>query len=229
MTRKRKENSKMAITQKRITLLSGMIILTILFVILVLNDQNPAWLHLGKIIQSHLYNNFGYPGKVVFAVITYVGSAYVSYPTTAILIVYLSLKRKKWIAFLLAFNLIGVYALNWALKTIIARPRPELEHLVHAGYYSFPSGHSMDSTAFFGFLAYLLTRHLRRKGKRTIWVGIAAALLIFLIGLSRVYLGVHYPMDVIGGFLCGGTWLLVTLFVDSFISAPERPFLNKQN
>src|SRR5699024_12759583 len=118
----------------------------------------------------------------------------------------------------------GVGALTGPLKAIFESPRPALEHLVAVSSDSVASGHSMHSVAFFGFRAYLLHLKLKDNGKpsRLIWVW--AAFLIGLIGLSRIYLGVHFPMDVIGGFLAGYAWLLFNVFLYTYV--PRNESLN---
>ncbi|HEX6922276.1 MAG TPA: phosphatase PAP2 family protein [Bacillales bacterium] len=218
----------MSIIRKRGFLLAGFVVLSILFIILALNYQSAAWLDLGHSIQSGLYDMWGEFGDLFFIVITYIGSGYVAYPLTALLVIYLYTRRNRWTAALFAFNLIGVRQLNWLLKAIVERQRPGLEHLLQVSYYSFPSGHAMNSTAFFGFLAYVLHRKLKMKGlKTTAPVWIATDVLVFLIGISRVYLGVHYPMDVLGGFLAGGAWLCLTLFLDTFITGENKHLTSK--
>ncbi len=95
------------------------------------------------------------------------------------------------------------------LKNLFARPRPSGEHLTYAAGYSYPSGHAMVSMAFYGFLAYLVLESVPgKKGK--VWAGLLL-LLVFLIGVSRVYLNVHYASDVLTGFVLGG--FIVYLFV----------------
>ena len=107
---------------------------------------------------------------------------------------------------------IGLGALvNWILKFLIARPRPEqelIQVLVPNAFHSFPSGHVVVYVQLFGFLLYIL--FTRRTARRGIGEGLLMAvclILILTIGLSRVYLGVHWPSDVIGGYLLGGAWL----------------------
>jgi undecaprenyl-diphosphatase len=93
------------------------------------------------------------------------------------------------------------------LKELLARPRPLGEHLTYATGFSFPSGHAMVSTALYGFLAYLALQYIPgRSGKIIAYILI---ILVFLIGISRVYLNVHYFSDVVAGFLLGAIILLV--------------------
>lgn len=110
----------------------------------------------------------------------------------------------------LAATMIGGSLLNLLLKTHFQRPRPsELPRLVYAGGYSFPSGHSMGSMLFFGALAYVV--YFSIEGRRALRVAavVACALLVVLVGGSRVYLGVHYLSDVAAGFAGGLFWLAV--------------------
>lgn len=98
---------------------------------------------------------------------------------------------------------IGGVGLILGLKDLFHRARPA-PNLAHLGY-SFPSGHSFFALTIYGMLAYLLTRHAAPPRRRLIWAVAAAAIL--LVGFSRVYLGVHYPSDVIGGYLLALPWL----------------------
>lgn len=116
-------------------------------------------------------------------------------------------RRGRWgtaLALLLATG--GAQALNNLLKELFQRTRPEAVswHLLGQAY-SFPSGHAMVSAAFFGFLAYFGWRALRGRA-RVVWCA-GMSLLIVLIGLSRLYLGVHYLTDVAAGYLAGFLWL----------------------
>lgn len=95
---------------------------------------------------------------------------------------------------------------NTALKLLFNRPRPSGEHLVSAGGTSFPSGHSMGSMLLYGTLILLLPRFIKNKTICLISQFILG-LIILTVGTSRIYLGVHYPTDVLGGFLMGFAWL----------------------
>ena len=110
------------------------------------------------------------------------------------------------------------------IKHVVERPRPDAEdQLVHAGGFSFPSGHSATSMAVYATLAFLLIRALDRGGLR-VAVGLAGGAVVLAIGLSRIFLGVHYPTDVLAGWLTGGvlvlgSWGLVRLLG---IQRPQR-------
>lgn len=99
---------------------------------------------------------------------------------------------------------------NYLIKFVYQRPRPTIEHLVEASHYSFPSGHAMASLIFYGSLIILI--HLHFKNKFLKWgLSLIMTLLTLLIGISRIYVGVHYPTDIIGGFLLGAPILLASL------------------
>lgn len=211
----------LSLTRKQKYLFTGAFLL-ILFVALALAYHDPVLTSLNKTFGSNLYNFLGDGWIPVFTVITYIGSGYVSFPITGILILYLLFRRHYWIAALLTYNLIGVRQVNRLLKSIFEIARPELEPLVHASYYSFPSGHAMNSIAFFGLLAFLLGRYVARTKSQSVWLWTCSGLLIFLIGLSRVYLGVHFPIDVLGGFTAGGAWLLLSVYIHSLLPIMDR-------
>ncbi|MDF2937934.1 MAG: rane-associated phospholipid phosphatase [Paenibacillaceae bacterium] len=111
---------------------------------------------------------------------------------------------------LIAFTALGSALLNTGLKHLFRRPRPEVYRLAEAAGFSFPSGHSMAAFSLYGLLALLLWPHLRGKPGKTVLLA-AAALLILAIGLSRIYLGVHYPSDVLGGYAASGCWIAAVL------------------
>ena len=112
-------------------------------------------------------------------------------------------KRPGWCA---ATNLVLVVVLNTLIKNVVQRPRPDGFRLVSEWGYSFPSGHSMVAMAFYGFLAWLVWKYEREVLQRWFYVVVFAGL-ILMIGISRVYLGVHYASDVIAGFFVSLAWL----------------------
>ena len=107
-----------------------------------------------------------------------------------------------------AANLVGIVALNFALKEIVQRPRPEGFRLIAETGYSFPSGHSMVAVAFYGFLIWLIIRYEEDRLQRWIW-SLALFFVVIMIGVSRVYLGVHYFSDVVAGYCVAAVWLVV--------------------
>ncbi|TYR76673.1 phosphatase PAP2 family protein [Rossellomorea vietnamensis] len=111
---------------------------------------------------------------------------------------------------------------NWLLKAYFKRERPDIEALVEQGGYSFPSGHSMGSFVLYGTLAFAVFRLYDHTWSKILGAA-ALMLLVLLIGLSRIYLGVHYPSDILGGFSAGGVWLLFSILVYTFIKG-GRPW-----
>lgn len=119
----------------------------------------------------------------------------------------LFVKNKK-ISKSFLLNLILVFLLNYVLKILFSRNRPADINLIVETGFSFPSGHAMMSLGIYGFLIYLLL--LSDKNKISKIIGTASlVLLIFLIGISRIYLGVHYATDVIAGFIISASYLLL--------------------
>lgn len=138
---------------------------------------------------------------------TLLGSALFLVPLGAFLAWRLTRMGRRPAAILLVVAALGGEALDEALKLLFARPRPAAFFgLAQPETYSFPSGHSMASCCFYGALAMIAAARARSRARRwAIWAGAAA--LIVCIGFSRIYLGVHYPSDVLGGYLAAVAWL----------------------
>lgn len=128
-------------------------------------------------------------------------------------------KKKKYFlcSLLVPGNLAAGALLNFILKQLFHRQRPELLKLIEIGGYSFPSGHSMSSISFYGFLIYLSIRYIKRWPKYCI-AGVLS-LLIIAIGISRIYLGVHYASDVLGGYIVGSGWLVLFIRLSRKVKA----------
>jgi undecaprenyl-diphosphatase len=137
--------------------------------------------------------------------ISFIGQPQVLFVVCLILVVGLWFKRRAE-AVALAIAGLGAVGLNFVLKDAFARARPELwQRIVDVRYYSFPSGHAMVSMVIYTFIGYLLIAHLR-QGR--FLVAALAVVLIGAIGLSRLYLGVHWPTDVLGGYAAGFVWVM---------------------
>ena len=145
------------------------------------------------------------PLTVIMKVITNLSSAYVLIAITIGTLIFI--KNKK-VGLCVASNLVITTLLNQLLKYIIQRPRPDGYRLIAESGYSFPSGHSMVSMAFYGLIIYLIWKMVKNKKIKYISCGILG-LLIPMIGFSRIYLGVHYASDVIGGFAISIVYLLL--------------------
>lgn len=128
--------------------------------------------------------------------------------------------RLRTASFLFAATAGGI-ALAGLLKLVYARPRPTLvPHLVDVTSSSFPSGHATDSAIVYLTLAALLARSIPGRGPRIYIIG-AAILMILLIGVSRVYLGVHWPSDVAAGWTLGAAWALACSLIYSRLGIKE--------
>ncbi len=138
--------------------------------------------------------------------VTALGGATVITLVTLVVAGLLALKREYRLLGLVALTAIGGAVLELSLKIFFGRPRPSIvPHLVEVHAQSFPSGHSMMSAAVYLSFAALLARREPSPRIRTYILSVALVL-VLLIGISRVYLGVHYPTDVLGGWLLGLAW-----------------------
>lgn len=102
--------------------------------------------------------------------------------------------------------MVGSPILNFILKELFKRARPDFYRLVEISGYSFPSGHAMNAVTFYGILTFLLWRHIPVRWGRVVLL-LFSGMMVLGIGLSRIYLGVHYPTDIIGGYFASATWL----------------------
>lgn len=132
------------------------------------------------------------------------------------------LRRYYLEAKMFAINCLGGAILSTGLKLAFSKVRPQLwAQLVQETSYSFPSGHALGSVVLYGFLAYLLAQHYRQQ-RQVIYA--LATVLIGSIGLSRLYLGVHWPTDVIAGYGIGFLWITVGIALLRF---QQRRTVNK--
>ncbi|AJE49696.1 phosphatase PAP2 family protein [Paenibacillus polymyxa] len=113
--------------------------------------------------------------------------------------------------FFLAVAVLGSVLLNMVLKMLFQRARPEINRIIEANGYSFPSGHSMTAFSMYAALTFLLWKHVPSRRGRILLV-VLSSLLILTIGASRIYLGVHYPSDVVGGYFMSGCWMAACIW-----------------
>jgi undecaprenyl-diphosphatase len=154
--------------------------------------------------------------------ISFIGSSL--FLTTASIAMFLWFMSRHWRrdAYLFGITMLGAVILNTTLKLTFKRPRPvPFFDLLAPESFSFPSGHSLASFCFFGALATILaTRIHNRKIHLIVWS--VSAVLVLLIGLSRIYLGVHYTTDVVAGFTAALIWVLTVSFVEQRIAGLRR-------
>ena len=149
--------------------------------------------------------------------ITALGSASVLILITAGVVLYLLMTGRRSAALLVFVSVAGGQVLSSLLKLGIDRPRPELvSHLAEVYTMSFPSGHAMLSAVTYLTLGALLARIEKRRATK-IYVLSVAVLITVLVGASRVYLGVHWPSDVLAGWCAGFAWAMLCWLVANFL------------
>ena len=160
-------------------------------------------------LRKHVSNT----ATFVLNTITFLGSHYFLIPAFLVLLVHsYFIKRDKWLAIRIAAISISSVLLMLSLKFIFQRPRPLLPLLNEARGLSFPSGHAFMSFSFFGLLIYIIYEEVKNVWLKWLIIFFIACL-ILSIGLSRVYLRVHYASDVLAGFCVGLMWLLLSLWI----------------
>lgn len=155
--------------------------------------------------------------KLMFSV-SFIGSPlFLACLGIVVIVIFLRLKWRR-ASVLFVITMAGEILLDLTLKGFYGRVRPEpfFDYALPASS-SFPSGHALGSFCFYGILAWLITARLKSRTAKII-IRILTALLIFLIGISRIYLGVHYPSDVIGGYLAALVWTVTVALGDFFFN-----------
>ncbi len=191
-----------------------MIICIMIFAFLSINIINKDLLEIDSFIYN-LIKDYISDNLTIFAIIiTNFGGIFVY--IILVLFLFLWFKDNK-VAFSVFLNLILVSSLNFLIKNIFQRARPNIFPIIRENGYSFPSGHSMISLAFYGYLIYLLYKKVNNKYLKLFGI-VFLSILILLIGISRIYLGVHYASDVIGGFLLSLVYLIIyIMFVNKYL------------
>ncbi|WNB91434.1 phosphatase PAP2 family protein [Bacillus sp. NEB1478] len=184
-----------------------------------------------NVVIQYVTNLRGDTLTEVMKFITFLGSK--TFLTVLLItsLLWLVIKRKDyWGAISYMIAVAGGGLLNLALKHWFGRVRPEHSLIAEQGF-SYPSGHSMGSLIYYGFLGYLVVRSQHGRGIKIV-LTLAFILLILMIGFSRIYLGVHYPSDVLAGFSAGTVWLLLCIGARESILAYKKrtlPFLRRKH
>ena len=181
----------------------------ILFVWLAREVTRGDALSLDTPIRNAVHARSSPPLTAIMRGVSLFGSEVILVPLGAILVWRLVAAKRRRAAVVFAVAALGAEALDQIMKLLFYRPRPEpFFGLASPVTHSFPSGHAMVSCCFFGVLAVILAARQPSRLKR-IAIFAAAALLVALMGFSRVYLGLHYPSDVLAGYAAAVVWLAV--------------------
>lgn len=165
-----------------------------------------------SVVYNFLVNNRNEVLNNFFKIITQFGSAIVLIIITILCVIFIRDKKYK---ILVPANLVTIAIINIVLKNFFLRPRPNELRLIEETGYSFPSGHAMASTAFYGLLINIVHEKVENKILRNT-ICIMLGLLILLISISRIYVGVHYTSDVIAGTCFSIAYLiLITRLIKS--------------
>jgi undecaprenyl-diphosphatase len=155
--------------------------------------------------------------------VTYLGStAFILCASVVVAVVFYFMKWRRAAALLL-ITMVGAFVLNTVLKLSFHRSRPDPFFGITApDSFSFPSGHTLYSFCLFGTLAVIIISSRVRGVAARVAAWSAATVLVFLVGLSRVYLGVHYPTDVVASYLAASVWVLAVAIGDRLSHRDER-------
>ena len=168
--------------------------------------------HFDDWAATSLHNYASPPLTSFMSGITLLGSTEVLLVLGAFVVIAFLIARWRRETLLFLVTMAGASLLNRVLKLSFQRPRPQpYFDLIAPASYSFPSGHALLSFCFYGAVALVLASHLRRSSQRmAVWI--FTGTLILLVGVSRVYLGVHYASDVIAGFTVAFIWVMAVNF-----------------
>jgi undecaprenyl-diphosphatase len=155
--------------------------------------------------------------------VTRLGSLWFLLPSSAVIAAVLALHGRRDQALFLTISMSGSIALENGLKILFGRLRPQVYFGVLPDTYAFPSGHALFSLCFYALLTIVVARNVPSVAiKAGIWI--VATALVLAIGLTRIYMGVHYPSDVLGGYIAAIAWIALSLFVGEryyLVTAPD--------
>ena len=154
----------------------------------------------------------------IFTIVTNLGGAYALLAITTLLVL---IKKNKKTSLFIAINLIIVFLTSQVFKFVFRRSRPAEIFLVSATGYSYPSGHMMVSSAFYFYILYLICITIKNRILKII-LSIMTVILILLIGFSRIYLGVHYLSDILGGLFLAIAYLMLFLRVTNKVLVGKK-------
>jgi membrane-associated phospholipid phosphatase len=209
-----------ALTLRTVVLFAVATVASLLFAVIAAEMRRGALDRFDRAAELAVHRLDSAPADIVMMTATLIGSNLVLFPVLAVVTVLAIHLRKRTVAIVLLIDAVVVIAAYSALKVMFSRERPTLfDKIALPTDYSFPSGHSMSAIGIYGVIAAALIAlypHARRP------VIITATVVIALIGFSRIYLGVHWPSDVLGGVLGGVPPLIVSVHLIHRSRAHDR-------
>lgn len=194
------------------------IVSLVLFIIIAINVHSNSVVSFDEFYYKYISLLISDRMTIFIKLTTNLGSALVLIFITSLI---LAIPKKKIYGTLVSINLGLIFILNLLLKILFARPRPLNINLINEIGYSFPSAHAMVSTAFYGFIIYLIWKTKLKKNQKWLYSTLLSSV-ILLVSLSRIYLGVHYVSDVLGGMLFSMFYLVVFTSIVSKILTKKR-------
>lgn len=190
-----------------------LVIAVIIFSNFTIAVKNGAPLKFDQAVSSFftkIFTEYSYP---FFKLLNIIGSSIGIGLTALIAVAIIWMKNSDYVGMsVLAITVATGSLLNKAAKNLIARPRPETEHLVYVKSLSFPSGHAMMSTILYLLIAYFIAKNSYKQIEKWLLL-LIVFIIILLMGISRIVLQVHYPSDVVAGFTLGIIWAFIGVFM----------------
>jgi membrane-associated phospholipid phosphatase len=178
--------------------------------------------HFDSVIITYIQGYISAPVTSVMLWITFLGSTKWVAIITLLMVILLFIMRHRLLSIYLALTVaIGAGVFNQVLKYIFKRARPDIHRVIQEQGYSFPSGHSMGSMILYGSLAFILFKLYKHLWAKIVGAFLAV-LLILCVGISRIYLGVHYPSDVVGGYSAGAVWVIISIVAFIFFEKRQN-------
>ena len=194
---------------KKIVALIILVIVFITIAMLVCLDTTKVF---DTTITNFIHRNISGEIHKILEVITFIGGVKFLPFLVIFICLVLVLKKKENYAELLLFNFLLSTIVYVVLKNIIQRPRPSIFLFIKETGYSFPSGHATNNMAFYGMLIYLAYKTIKNKKLKILTITLLS-LWILIMGTTRIYFNVHYPSDVLAGYVLGIICILISLII----------------
>ncbi|MFD3447464.1 phosphatase PAP2 family protein [Microbacteriaceae bacterium 4G12] len=201
------------------------VIFTVLFIagfsIIAMSVMNKDAMLIDSYTKGHFQFLQDQQSLKLFSYITMLGGAKGIVVVLVLSLLWLGIKRRYTSMIVLVLAVITTHFANDAIKNVFERQRPTINPLYDAIGYSFPSGHAMVSIVIYGFLAFLLMNETRNQARKVVIVTLTA-ILVGLIGFSRVVLSAHYPSDVLAGYCMGGMMLIMFMYIHQYFLSRQQ-------